>query len=283
MRMCSPTGAPPTGPCCRSPGTIPLQGSLQGGQNGFVQGRNATFGVVEIPANQCIAQGKPGIRTADKQDTTVRGSVWKPLASSATDLYGPRTMYRRSHGDLMCRAGTDRTFTWFARTAVCSLALAGCSGTVAARTGDHATSTTARSTPTPGASSQIISAWLAAEKAFDDAALTSDPNAPELEATMIPPLLASARSDLARMRADGYVARGTTDYGSPRIVSQSPRRATVSACVHDQEVEVSESMSIPAPGVLGEPSFEKFTSVLELTPDGWRLSAQTVEPSACTQ
>ena len=83
-----------------------------------------------------------------------------------------------------------------------------------------------------------MTAWFAAQKAFHDAALTSNPNSPELAAAMIPPQLDRARTNLAAFASRGYEARGITHYGSTTVRTISGNRAEVVSCTHDDEIEI---------------------------------------------
>lgn len=174
-------------------------------------------------------------------------------------------------------------------TAVCALAVAAC-GTAATHSSSPATrrvSTTASTMGTTTAvtnalDGQIISAWLAAERAFHDAALTSDPNQPELAATTVDPLLKQVRINLERMRADGYLAKGPTYYGNPSVNASRPGSAVVVSCVHGEEDEFVAATGKPVPGVLGQSDFEFVTSAMQLTSRGWKLASQSVEVGGCT-
>ena len=71
--------------------------------------------------------------------------------------------------------------------------------------------------------SPVVSAWLAAEVAFEEAALTADPDQPDLAATTVAPQLPWSQSLLAQMQSSGEVSRGPVDHGHPRIVAQRAR------------------------------------------------------------
>ena len=159
------------------------------------------------------------------------------------------------------------------------VALVGCGGATASANHSTMPSTITSTTPATG---QILSAWLAAERAFHDAALTSNPDEPALKATMMSPQLDGARSALARLRAAGDVAKGETGYGSPRLVSSISDKGTVVSCIDEAEVEVSDRTGQPVPGVLGEADFELVTSTMRLTSNGWKLASQTVEEGKCS-
>ena len=105
-----------------------------------------------------------------------------------------------------------------------------------------ASTATPTSSPTVAA---IVTAWLAAQRAFHDAALTSDANSPELAAAMIPPQLDRARPNLASLASRGYQAKGPPYYGTPRIQSQHTDRAEVVSCVHGEEIEYGTKTGRP--------------------------------------
>jgi hypothetical protein len=154
-----------------------------------------------------------------------------------------------------------------------SLSLAACGGSEAS------TSTTTSTTPTTKA---IATAWRAAQKAFHDAALTSDANSPELTAAMIPPQLDRARTNLASLAAAGYRAKGPTFYGDPRVRNEHPDRAEVVSCVHGEEIEVNTKTGRPVSGELGKADYQLVSSVMRKTAAGWRLADQTVTVGACS-
>jgi hypothetical protein len=122
---------------------------------------------------------------------------------------------------------------------------------------------------------------LAAEQSFDNAALTSDPNEPDLAATTIDPQLSWTRSLLERMHAAGQIAKGPVHFGTPSIAALEGSRATVRACVFDQEIVESATSGRPAPGIPGQVDFELFTSTMESTSSGWKLLTQRVGVGQC--
>lgn len=155
----------------------------------------------------------------------------------------------------------------------CSLCLVACGGSGAS------TSTTASTSPTTAA---IVKAWLAAQKAFHDAALTSDANSPELTAAMVAPQLDRARTNLESLAAAGYRAKGPTFYGDPVVRNEHPDRAEVVSCVHGEEIEVNTKTGMPVSGELGKADYQLVSSVMRRTAAGWRLADQTVAVGACS-
>ncbi len=139
------------------------------------------------------------------------------------------------------------------------------------------------SSPTDQASeSPVISAWIAAQRAFEDSVRTADATAPELSATTVTPQLSWAESFVTLVRMAGEVARGPVAFGDPQVVRQGPRLATVRACVHDDEIVVSATTGHPVTGVLGQVDVELFTSIMERTASGWKLANQSVEVGQCS-
>lgn len=127
----------------------------------------------------------------------------------------------------------------------------------------------------------VVSSWLAAEHAFDAAALTADPDEPDLAATTVAPQLGATQALLEEMQSSGEVATGGTQYGSPRIRLVGSGLAQVTSCLHDAEVVVSTATGRPVPGVLGQVDYELIRSTMELIGAGWKLAAQTVGVGQC--
>jgi hypothetical protein len=196
-------------------------------------------------------------------------------------LYGPLSMRtgRPSHGPGRWSSTVVVPFA----ALLGSLTLASCGSS--AVSGQHGGSATdpSRSTPSSTATPEaaVISAWLAAEKAFHQAALTSDPDDPGLEATMINPELAGVQSALMQLKNEGVIGRGPTFYGSPHVTSSEATIATVVSCEHGEEIAVNAESGVPVPGVLGQPVFELVTSKMHLTNSGWKLESQTVGVGKC--
>lgn len=131
------------------------------------------------------------------------------------------------------------------------------------------------------ASHQALSAWLAAERAFETAARTADAQEPALAATTTEPLIATTVRLLERMRAAGEVGRGLMQFGSHRSTMVSSRLALVHACGHDDELVVFVATGRPVPGLLGDFENERIVSLMALTATGWKLADQTVQEAPC--
>jgi hypothetical protein len=168
--------------------------------------------------------------------------------------------------------------------AVCSLLFASCSRSSSSdltnSTAKAGSATTTSSTS--AADGQVISAWLAAQKAFHDAALTSDPNAPELAATMVPPLLDNVTAGLARQRSAGEIGKGPTYWGTPHVTATGTAGAEVVSCIHDAEIVIVAKTGEPVPGPSGQPDFEQVTSQMQPTSSGWKMADQIVKAGKCT-
>jgi len=134
---------------------------------------------------------------------------------------------------------------------------------------------------TPHAESPVVSAWIAAQSAFEDAARTGDGTAPELAATTVEPQLSWAESFVKLISAAGDLATGPVVFGNPQVSPRGPNLATVRACVRDGDVVVSAATGRPVAGVLGQADVESFTSIMEDTTDGWKLANQSVEVGPC--
>jgi hypothetical protein len=128
----------------------------------------------------------------------------------------------------------------------------------------------------------VVSSWLAAEHAFDTAALIADPSQPDLAATTVAPQLGATQTLLEEMRSSGEVATGVARYGTPTVRLVGSERAQVVSCLHDAEIVVSAATRKPVPGVLGEVDFELIRSTMELVDGEWKLRSQTVGVGQCS-
>lgn len=130
-------------------------------------------------------------------------------------------------------------------------------------------------------STQILSAWWAAEEAFETAALTDDSDQPSLVATTVSPQLDLTRLLLQEMAAAGEQGQGSVDNGHPQVEAIDGDVATVRSCVDDTEIAVFATTGQPVPGLLGEKDVELFTSTMQQGANGWKLSAQTLGVGQC--
>ena len=125
--------------------------------------------------------------------------------------------------------------------------------------------------------SQVVaSAWKAAELAFQNAALTADPDEPDLAATTSDPQLTVTRNLLAGWQASGDVATGQTRFGPVNVSVLGTGKASVVSCIYDAEIIVSRKTGQPLPGMLGEKLYARIESTMVLTSSGWKLATQTV-------
>jgi hypothetical protein len=156
----------------------------------------------------------------------------------------------------------------------------GRSGAATATSGAPGT-TVVPATSTEPQDQQILSAWSAAERAFDTAALTADAAEPALAATMVEPQLDVERSWLASLRAQGQIATGQITFG-PALVRHGPSGAVqVQSCAHDAEIVVSASTGQPVAGIAGEVADELVTATMVSSGGEWKLEAQTVGVGQC--
>jgi hypothetical protein len=129
----------------------------------------------------------------------------------------------------------------------------------------------------------VVSSWLAAEHYFDAAALTADPDEPDLAATTVAPQLGATQALLEEMQSSGEVATGGTQYGQPTVRLVGSGLAQVMSCLHDAEVVVSTATGKPVQGILGQVEYELIRSTMELIGAGWKLASQTVGVGQCTR
>src|ERR1700676_2237012 len=169
-----------------------------------------------------------------------------------------------SYGPLPMTQGTRPRTAWWASCSrrgrlcviiICSTLLSACAGAGGGATAEavrirkahpgsrvdatHAIRSGASTSEPSTSVGPAISAWVAAQRAFDDAARTADAGAPELAATMVAPQLPWTQALLERMRADGEEARGTVSFVQPRIDMQATDVSVARACGHDNEIVFS--------------------------------------------
>ena len=135
-----------------------------------------------------------------------------PLISRISRVYRREVVARRFRSVLVRRSHCVRLMPAVLGFCLASLCLAACGGS------EVSTSTT--TSPSP-ATNTIISAWFAAQRAFDAAAIDSDAHSPRLAATMISPQLEHVRENLQTFASLGYGARGPTYFGKPKVRDQS--------------------------------------------------------------
>ena len=206
-----------------------------------------------------------------------RGEFSHPKLSldlSPKGVYGPILVAQQFRCVVVTQLRSVRIISAALGFCISSLCLAACGGSGAS------TSTTASSSPTNKA---IVAAWLAAQKAFDSAAVTSDASSPDLATTMISPQLDHVRKNLATFASLGYGARGPTFYGSPKVQNLRGAQAEVVSCVHGEEIEIDLKTGKPVSGVLGRSAYELVRSLMRRTPTGWKLANQTVDVGGCSR
>ncbi len=133
----------------------------------------------------------------------------------------------------------------------------------------------------PSEESDVLSAWRAAEQAFESAALSADASAPGLGATTTEPQLSYSEDLLAAMSESGEAATGPVDLGHPTVVASTTSEATVRSCLHDAEVVVVLSTGRPVPGIAGQIADELVISLMTQADGEWKLADQSVRPGAC--
>jgi hypothetical protein len=202
-------------------------------------------------------------------------------------------MTRGSEGQGAIRRCRRRRTTVLVGAAACALLLGACGTTDSGSPssvrglagGSHRAAATVSGTGATTGVDQaqaVTSAWMAAEQAFETAALDADPSEPALAATTLPPQLPWSESLLARMRASGEVALGPVQFGPVHVVSLGRSLATVRSCIHDAEVVLDGRTGEPVAGQAGQVDDEVLTSTMEITSGGWKLATQTVvEVNSC--
>ncbi len=143
----------------------------------------------------------------------------------------------------------------------------------------------------PAVQAQVLAAWRAEHLAYADALRALNPNDPMLAQTAINPALQRAVAFIATAKAQGIVARGLQDLGSPVVVelspTTSPDTAIVRSCLHDGLVLINGKTGKPVPGTAGQVTYALEHTTLKLVEGvGWMVSdndvKQDLKESVCT-
>ena len=194
------------------------------------------------------------------------GIVWWALCTArrtVTVIVCPTLLSARSRAGGGATAGTVRIRTARSR-----------SGVDAGRSGSSTTEHLASVGP-------AISAWVAAQRAFDDGARMTDADAPELAAAMVAPRLQWAQAQLGPMRGEGDEPGGRVRLGSPELRHGPPNwRSSSPACttarLSFRRLRVDRWPVLPA-----HSEYKLVASTSEQANSGWKLETQAVGVGAC--
>lgn len=157
--------------------------------------------------------------------------------------------------------------------------VAACSGGTSARP-------TPPTSPSPTTSlsveAQILTAWRAEHTAYAAAVRAMDPRYPALTQTAIDPALRGAVAFITASRAQGIVARGSQDLGSPKVISLTPatdpQTAIVQSCIHDGLVLINGKTGKPVPGLAGQVTWAlERTTLRHIEGVGWLVADNVVK------
>ncbi len=162
-----------------------------------------------------------------------------------------------------------------AACAVLGLLVAGC-GSSHPRSAAPATTTT---TTDPRATA-VLSAYRAAQAAFNQALAQADPAWPALAQTMTGEELQSVRRILVADQMNGIVGRGDVQL-YPRLVSISGDNAVVHDCLYSSSELVYAKTGKPVPPVT-PPEHDGVTAeVQQVAPEVWKVATVKVTEGSC--
>jgi hypothetical protein len=138
-------------------------------------------------------------------------------------------------------------------------------------------------TPTPNTEdAAIISAYRAAETAFEEAVAIPDPAYPALAATMVDPLLQRVRLNLITDKNNGIVGRGHVQSLRPHVISRSDGKAILLDCTYSTLGAFYSSGGKPVPGSEPVPEYGGVRATLIMVAPGtWKLSDTDVRLGKC--
>jgi hypothetical protein len=122
--------------------------------------------------------------------------------------------------------------------------------------------------------SAVLVGWQASLDAFDEAARTMNWRSPALAATHVEPQLGIAVRNLWLQHWAHYIAVGHDSVLWTEVVNTSDKRATVIACIDENEIAVFSSTHRPVPGIAGERERTEATATMTNTSTGWKLERQ---------
>ncbi len=160
--------------------------------------------------------------------------------------------------------------------ALVGIGLAACSTAAGTLPTLKVAGTTTTTTPAP-----VVTAWLAAQRAFGTAAAHADPWSADLAATTVFPALGQIRGLLIQMYLSGELAKGPVSFGHPRVTPTSATTATVVSCLDDAEVVVSKATGRPVPGPEGVAEVELVNSSMKEINGSWKLWQESVTVGSC--
>lgn len=134
-------------------------------------------------------------------------------------------------------------------------------------------------TTTPNSATEVIQAYRASWKAFEQASLTANAYDPQLTATMVGTQLQNVRANLLGDQHAGAVGRGTVTL-HPRITSLSATTASVVDCAYSTAELIYAKTGKQVPPIT-PPENDGIESTLVLTDGIWKVSQQSVTEGSC--
>ena len=174
---------------------------------------------------------------------------------------------------------TRRVYTKRAAPVVLATALA--AGCTSATTAQPAPSSLPPTLTSSAIAAQVLDAWRAGHVAYAAAIRAMDPHYPALTQTTIDPALRSATAFIATSKAQGILAQGWQDLGSPKVISLTPstdpRMAVVQSCIHDGLVLINGHTRKPVPGLPGRVTWGfEHTTLRHVEGVGWLVADNVV-------
>lgn len=165
-----------------------------------------------------------------------------------------------------------------------SLLAAACGGSKSAappttRAKPTTTTSASATTTTDPTTTAVLAAYRAGWAAFEHALADTNPEDPELAATMVAPQLTGVRANLVADQQQGMVGKGTFTL-HPKITSLSATTATVVDCAYSTSVLVYAKTGKPVPPIT-PPENDGVQSELVLTGGVWKVYKQTVTDGKC--
>lgn len=157
-----------------------------------------------------------------------------------------------------------------------ALVAAGCGGS---NSGSRRTAGSTTTTLSPTAAA-VLTAYRAAQTAFDDAVARADPAWPALAQTMTGTELESVRRILVADQVNGIVGRGSV-LVDPKLFSLGGNEAVVHDCLYSSSELVYAKTGKPVPPIT-PPEHDGVSAVLQqVAPGAWKVASVKLTEGTC--
>jgi hypothetical protein len=140
-------------------------------------------------------------------------------------------------------------------------------------------STNASSTTTPSVAPAVLDAYRAGWAAVEDATAAANPADPELQATMVNPVLHQVIGNLVTDNAEGIVGTGSIQL-NPHVVSINGTTAIVLDCAYSSSFLIYKKTGKQVPPIT-KPEHDADKATLVLVGSTWKTKSRQITEGSC--